>query len=44
MPAEVLPQLLSGPALSGQPQAQRGLWNLCEGTGGKSLRAAELCA
>lgn len=34
LPAEVLPQLLHGSALSGQPEAQRGLWLLCEGTGG----------
>lgn len=33
LPAEILPQLLSGSALSGQPEAQRGLWNICEGTG-----------
>lgn len=33
LPAEILPQLLSGSALSGQPEAQRGLWNIREGTG-----------
>lgn len=44
LPAEVLPQLLHGSALSGQPEAQRGLWILREGTGGGSLRAAScLC-
>lgn len=34
--AEVLPQLLDGSCLSGQPEAQRGLWILCEGTEGLS--------
>lgn len=33
LPAEVLPQLLRSSALSGQPEAQRGLWILREGTG-----------
>lgn len=43
LPAEVLPQLLCSSALSGQPEAQRGLWILCEGTGGDfaKLRARE---
>lgn len=41
LPAEVLPQLLYSSALSGQPEAQGGLWILCEGTGGNSPRAAE---
>lgn len=36
LPAEVLPQLLHSSALSGQPEAQRGLWMLCKGTGGNS--------
>lgn len=31
-PAEVLPQLLHGSALRGQPEAQGGLWILHEGT------------
>lgn len=43
-PAEVLPQLLHGSALSGQPEAQRGLWILREGTGGNSPRVAIVCA
>lgn len=43
LPAEVLPQLLCSSALSGQPEAQRGLWILCEGTGRDSLRAVKLC-
>lgn len=43
LPAEVLPQLLSSSALSGQPEAQRGLWNICEGTGAKSPTVARLC-
>lgn len=34
LPAEVLPQLLHGAALSGQPEAQRGLWMLCKGRRG----------
>lgn len=34
LPAEVLSQLLSSAALSGQPEAQGGLWNIREGTGG----------
>lgn len=42
LPAEVLPQLLHGSALSGQPEDQRGLWILREGTGGYSPRAAKL--
>lgn len=42
LPAEVLPQLLGCSALSGTPKAQRGLWNLCQGTWGKSLRVARL--
>lgn len=32
LPAEVLPQLHHRSALSGQPEGQRGLWILCEGT------------
>lgn len=48
LPAEVLPQLFSSSALSGQPEAQRGLWNLREGVcvcgGVLSLRVAKLCA
>lgn len=36
LPAEVLPQLLHSSALSGQPEAQRGLWILREGAGGNS--------
>ncbi len=43
LPAEVLPQLLHGSALSGQPEGQRGLWLLREGTGGYSPGAAKLC-
>lgn len=43
LPAEVLPQLLGSAALSGQPEAQRGLWNICEGTGAKSPTVVRLC-
>lgn len=39
-PAEVLPQLLLGSALSGQPEAQRGLWLIPKGTSGNSAEAA----
>lgn len=42
LPAEVLPQLLSSSALSGQPEAQRGLWNICEGTGAKIANSGEI--
>lgn len=41
-PAEVLPQLLLSSALSGQPEAQRGLWLIPKGTSGNSVEAARL--
>lgn len=44
LPAEVLPELHHSPALSGQPEAQRGLWILHKGTGGTSLKAPKWCA
>lgn len=31
LPADVLPQLLHGSSVSGQSEAQRGLWDLREG-------------
>lgn len=42
LPAEVLPQLLHRAALSGQPEAQRGLWILREGTGGSESACARV--
>jgi len=44
LPAEVLSQLLHGFALSGQPEAQRGLSIIFKGTGGNWPQAAKLFA
>lgn len=43
LPADVLPQLLHGSSVSGQSEAQRGLWDLREGTGEVLLVCVCVC-